>query len=245
MATPHLPGAVERAVEGDVHHSAPGVGRHVLGGTPKLAAALLTSTSGSPKASSAASNAAATRSGVRMSQTAVATSAPSSSIALRPASRCSAERLAITIAAPSRANSEAMALPSPVPPPVTSTVRPSKVPGRSAVSPAGGGAGRPGCKTVSAPGVARVPALGSGRPHLGEVVAAVEERLVDQLVGHGSPLLRPGQLRDDPADQLHRDCRCSRDGLAMARASASRSWGATTRDTMPWANASSALSVRP
>ena len=121
-------------------------------GTPKLAAALFTSTSGSPKAASALSNAVATDSGSRMSQTAVATAAPSSSIAARPASRCSSERLAITIAAPSRANSAAMALPSPVPPPVTSTVRPSKVPGRSAVSPAGGGGGRPGGSAVISAG---------------------------------------------------------------------------------------------
>ena len=37
-------------------------------------------------------------------------------------------RLRIAMVAPSRANSEAMALPSPVPPPVTTTVVPSKVP---------------------------------------------------------------------------------------------------------------------
>ena len=62
-------------------------------------------------------------------------------MAARPASRCSSLRLAITIAAPRRANSDAMALPRPVPPPVTSTVVPSYVPGGSALVPSGGGSG--------------------------------------------------------------------------------------------------------
>jgi hypothetical protein len=103
--------------------------RHALGdmssaGTGKLAAALFTSTPGSPKACSAASNAAATESGSRMSQAVTATRAPSASMAARPASRCSGLRLAMTMSAPSRANSVAMARPRPVPPPVTSTVTP-------------------------------------------------------------------------------------------------------------------------
>ena len=94
-------------------------------GTGKLAAALLTSTSGSPKARSAPSKAAATASGSRMSQATVATAKPSPSSAARPAARCSSLRLATTMFAPSRANSVAVARPRPVPPPVTSTVAPA------------------------------------------------------------------------------------------------------------------------
>jgi hypothetical protein len=94
-------------------------------GTGKLAAALFTSTPLGPRAASTASKAAATCAGSRMSHTWVATGAPISSIARRPASRCSSLRLRMAMAAPSRANSEAMALPSPVPPPVTITVAPS------------------------------------------------------------------------------------------------------------------------
>ena len=100
--------------------------RHAFGdmssaGTGKFAAALFTSTSGRPNSASAASNAAATLSGSRMSQGTASTRAPSASIASRPASRCSSLRLPMTIAAPSRANSDAIALPSPVPAPVTNT----------------------------------------------------------------------------------------------------------------------------
>ena len=94
-------------------------------GTGKFAAALFTSTSGSPNAASAASNAAAIESGSRMSHSTVATLASSSRMAASPASRCSGLRDAITRSAPRRANSEAIALPSPVPPPVTRTVLPS------------------------------------------------------------------------------------------------------------------------
>ncbi len=112
-------------------------------GTGKLAAALLISTPGRPKVDSAASNAAAIESGSRMSQVTVSTGAPSSFIAASPASRCSGFRLAMTIDAPRRANSAAIALPRPVPAPVTNTVSPANVPGFSAVSPAGGGAGNP------------------------------------------------------------------------------------------------------
>ena len=104
--------------------------RHTFGdmssaGTGKLAAALFTSTPGSPKAASASSNAAAICSGSRMSHATTATGAPMASIASLPASRCSGLRLAITSDAPRRANSEAIALPSPVPAPVTKTHTPS------------------------------------------------------------------------------------------------------------------------
>lgn len=64
-------------------------------------------------------------------------------MASRPASRCSGFRLPMTIAAPRRANSVAIARPSPVPPPVTTTATPSKVPGGNALSPAPGGSDSP------------------------------------------------------------------------------------------------------
>jgi hypothetical protein len=122
--------------------------RHALGdmsslGTGKLAAALFTNTPGSANVASAASKARTMLSGSRMSHGTVTTSAPMASIAARPASRCSSFRLAITIDAPARANSVAIALPRPVPPPVTKTVTPSNVPGDKALVPTGGGAGRP------------------------------------------------------------------------------------------------------
>jgi len=94
-------------------------------GTGKLAAALLTSTSAGPRPSSTASKAAAMASGSRMSQPTVRTRAPTDSMASRPASRCSGLRLRTAMAAPRRANSVAMALPRPVPAPVTTTTRPS------------------------------------------------------------------------------------------------------------------------
>ena len=94
-------------------------------GTGKLAAALLMSTSGMANRSVAASKASAICSAWRMSHPTTSTSAPMSSMAAWPASRCSGLRLAITRLAPSRANSAPMALPSPVPPPVTNTVWPS------------------------------------------------------------------------------------------------------------------------
>ena len=94
-------------------------------GTGKLAAALFTRMSGRAKRSTAASNAAAMLSGSRMSHATVSTSAPIASIAAWPASRWSGLRDAITIFAPSRAYSDAMALPRPVPAPVTNTTAPS------------------------------------------------------------------------------------------------------------------------
>src|SRR5690606_22120469 len=126
-----------------------------------------------------------------------------------PAARCSGLRLAMTTSAPSRANSDAIALPRPVPAPVTNTAVPSKVPGRSAVSPTAGGRGRPIGSVIrgppggrpgsgSAAAVARLAALGAGGAHLGHVVAAVDERLEDQLVLHRRPHRRSGEVADHP-----------------------------------------------
>ena len=94
-------------------------------GTGKLAAALLTSTSGRPRSASTVSKAAAIWSGSRMSQVTVRTRPPTPSMASRPASRCSGFRLRMAMAAPRRANSVAMALPRPVPAPVTRTTWPA------------------------------------------------------------------------------------------------------------------------
>ena len=140
--------------------------RHALGdmssaGTGKLAAALLIKTLGIPNAASAASNAVVIDSGSRMSHSTVVTRAPRSVMACSPASRCSGFREAMTMSAPRRANSEAIAFPRPVPPPVTNTLVPSKVPAGRALVPTGGGAGRPGKSGITTPGSSvRVPRLG-------------------------------------------------------------------------------------
>ena len=118
-------------------------------GTGKFAAALLMSTSGSPKPLRARSKAAAICSGSRMSQPTVSTLPPMSSMAFCPSARWSGLRLAMTMDAPSRLNSPAMALPRPVPAPVTKTVLPSYVPGGSALAPRSGGSGSP-CAMPSA-----------------------------------------------------------------------------------------------
>src|SRR5262245_18707765 len=175
-------------------------------GTGKFAAALFTSTPGSPKRASAASNAAAICSGSRMSQATVKTGAPISSIAVRPASRCSALRLAMTIDAPARANSAAIAFPRPVPAPVTNAVTPSNVPGGNALAPAAGGSGSPiNPSGISAPRVLRRPLRLPRGAHLGDVVAAVDEGLVDHLVVHRRSDARYRQVSDHFAGHLHRD----------------------------------------
>src|SRR5581483_8402439 len=211
MIEPGSPAAKWRRANSRLHRKVPlrvmsTTVRHALGdmssaGTGKLAAALLTRTWGRPKASVATSNAAAIESASRMSQVAVTTGAPSSFIASSPASRCSALRLAMAIDAPRRADSDAMALPRPVPAPVTNTPTPSNVPGLSAVSPGGGGGGRP---ATSAPSVDGRAVLGLGGAHLGEVLALVDERLVDELVRHRRLLLRSGQVGDHAS--RHFDC---------------------------------------
>ena len=94
-------------------------------GTGKLPAALLMSTSMGPRAASVASNAVAMESASRMSQAVAKALAPTPSTAATPAARCSPSRLRMPTEAPRRANSVAMALPSPVPPPVTTTTVPS------------------------------------------------------------------------------------------------------------------------
>src|SRR5262249_32621304 len=95
-----------------------------------------------------------------------------------------------------------MAFPRPVPPPVMNTHTPARVPAGRAAAPTGGGKGRPG---ISAAPVDGWPVIGLGGAHLGEVLALVDERLVDQLVGHRRLLLRTGQVADPPPGHLHGD----------------------------------------
>ena len=143
VAASELARAEEGAVEGDVDDRAPRVGRHVFGGHRKLAAALLMSTAGSPSFALGASNAAVIAPGREMSQLTVLHAkrpAPRPS----PEARCSGLRLAITMSAPSRANSLAIALPRPVPPPVTNTASAVVRAGRRApAAPTAGGRGSP------------------------------------------------------------------------------------------------------
>src|SRR5688572_2181302 len=193
--------------------------RHAFGdmssaGTGKLAAALLTSTPGRPNAASAASNAAAMLSGSRMSQVTVSAGIDNASIASRPAARCSSFRLAITMDAPSLPNSVAIALPRPVPPPVTKTHTPSNVPAGSADSPAGGGAGSPIASAIrSAPSEARLALIGACGAQLCEVVALVDERLVDHLVVHRRTDLRHREMTNHLTCHLDGDRGCFRDLL--------------------------------
>src|SRR4051812_19277089 len=106
--------------------------------TGKFAAALLTSTvTGAPSAAATASYAAATDSGSRTSSSTSHALPPTSCTAATPAARCSGDRLAIATAAPARASSTAIALPRPVPPPVTSATRPANVSAGSIGVPAG------------------------------------------------------------------------------------------------------------
>src|SRR5260221_8312680 len=146
-----------------------------------------------------------------MSQLTVSTGAPIASMAARPASRCSGFRVAITIDAPASATSAAIALPRPVPAPVTNTLTPSNVSGGSALAPTAGGAGSPikpspfEGSAISAPGVVRWTARVARGAHLGKVVAAVDEGLVDHLVVHRAADLRQRQMLDHLASHLHRD----------------------------------------
>ena len=112
-------------------------------GTGKLPAALLTSVPASPSASSTASNVALTCSASRMSHAVAKALPPACSTASTPALRWPSPRLTMATDAPRRANSTAIALPSPVPPPVTITTSSLKVPAGRADAPSAGGSGRP------------------------------------------------------------------------------------------------------
>ncbi len=123
--------AEERAVQRDVDDRAPRVRRHVLGRHREVRRRVVDQHAGQPERG---------RRGVERGRDLlgiadVARHGLDASAELRrspacPASRCSGLRLAITTSAPRRANSDAMALPSPVPPPVMNTAVPSNVPGR-------------------------------------------------------------------------------------------------------------------
>src|SRR4029077_17817814 len=99
------------------------------------------------------------------------------------------------------ANSTAMALPRPVPAPVTRTGTPSKVPGGSAVVPGGGGSGSPGTSTPLVLGRA---VLGPRGPQLSHVIGTRDEGLGDHLLVHGRDHLGDGEVVQDPARRTHR-----------------------------------------
>ena len=112
VAAGELAGAEERAVQRDVDDGAPRVRRHVLGRHREVGRRVVDQHAGQAEAGSAASNAAAICSGSRMSHATVVDRARRARpTASWPASRCSGLRLAITIDAPRRANSVAIALP--------------------------------------------------------------------------------------------------------------------------------------
>jgi hypothetical protein len=110
--------------------------------TGKLPAALLTSTAIGPRASSTRSNARAICSASRTSQAASTARPPASATAATPRARASSFRPRIATAAPARANSIAIAFPSPVPPPVIATTCPAYVSEGSIGRRASGGSGR-------------------------------------------------------------------------------------------------------
>ena len=144
VAAAELTRAEERAVERDVDDGAPRVRRHVLGRHREVRGRVVDQHAGQPELGLGGVERGRDLLGVAdVARDGRAPRAPIASIAARPASRCSGLRLAITIAAPSRANSAAIALPSPVPAPVTNTGTPSNVPAGNAVAPTAGGAGSP------------------------------------------------------------------------------------------------------
>src|SRR5262245_48993137 len=149
---PGRPAAIRRAANSCEQTNVPfstmsTTDRHPFGlssaaATGKLPAALFTRTPTAPSSCSTASNAAATDSGCRTSIARPTARPPTASTAATPRARWPSSRLATATAAPSRANSTAIALPRPVPPPVTSTTSSSNVPGGSIAVPSGGGSGR-------------------------------------------------------------------------------------------------------
>src|SRR5262249_51129787 len=119
------------------------------------------------------------------------------------------------MSAPRRANSDAIALPNPVPPPVTNTTVSSNVPAGSAVAPIAGGSGSPIISLMgeSTPRVVRRAVFRTGGTKLREVVGLVDEGLADELFLHRRPHLRLGEVPDDAAGDLPRDRRRRRDLL--------------------------------
>ena len=193
--------------------------RHALGdmssaGTGKLAAALLTSTSGRPNARPRPRRT-RRRSGRRRG-------CRSATVSDRRAERLDAPRGRRRGArpcgwrsrcdAPRRANSVAMALPRPVPPPVTNTHDAVEGAGRQRGGcRAAGGAGQSGERRsvghVSSPCSAGRGSSARAARSSAMSSDSADERLVDQLVGHRRADLGLGQVADAPAGHLHGDRR--------------------------------------
>ncbi len=136
---------VDIVLNGSFHCAREFARRHIAAGAPGSIINIGASYAwtGGPSSDSRVSKAVATAWGWRTSQATPRARAPTASTAATPAARCSSFRLSTATAAPRRANSTAMAFPRPVPPPVTMTVSPSKVPLGSAEVPDSGGSGRP------------------------------------------------------------------------------------------------------
>ena len=132
--------------------------------------------------------------------------------AARPASRCSSLRLAITMRAPRRANSVAMALPEAGA--AAGDEHGGAVEGaggQGASAPSSGGSGRPGAterRSWSAPGVRRG-SRSSARAARSSAMSS--DRLMKvwaiELLGHRRPHLRLGEVAEHPAGHLHGDRR--------------------------------------
>ncbi len=120
-------------------------------GTGKLPAALLIRMPGRPHSASTVSKSSFTDCASRMSQVTASAFPPASSMAAIPWDRCWALLLATHTLAPRRANSTAIALPRPVPPPVTTAEQPVKLPAGRAEEPRTGGSGR-GIQLISGAG---------------------------------------------------------------------------------------------
>ena len=139
-------------VEHDIDDRSPGVGAHVLGRHGEVAGRVVDEHVDRARAPTRPRRRRlATASASLMSQAAASAVPPASSTAATPAARCFSSRLRMPTAAPRRPNSVAMALPRPVPPPVTTTTVPAKVPGDRAEAPRGGGGARPGGVTAREP----------------------------------------------------------------------------------------------
>ena len=127
VAAAELAGAEERAVEGDVDDGAPGVGRHVLGRHREVGGGVVDEHVGQAELGLGGVEGGGDLLGLADvagdGQDPARRSPSMASPAGVEVLGLAAERS--TMAAPRRANSVAMALPRPVPPPVTNTTWPS------------------------------------------------------------------------------------------------------------------------
>src|SRR5690606_18965116 len=151
-------------------------------GAGKLPAALLISRVTGPRACSMVSKAAAIWPASRISAAAPTAVPPQAATAWTPFSRCSGLRLRMPTLAPARANSTAMALPRPVPPPGTITVWPAKLSLLRKTVPAGGG----GCSAMVVPRWGCGLCLKSGTPQWTGALGVSPDQLCSSAGAAGS-----------------------------------------------------------